>query len=233
MAASPFQVTKKPLQSKEEQELQSLRQLAKTLKSQTGLAEEVVKALNASEEATQKENTKSYRDLITALGNARKSLTDLDQEWSDYRSQWAAYMDSVSQMWIEQAESFEKGEEAFAVKRKEAVEKIQDLRSKLNVIHQKTMKTEQDPGVENVEAAEEMEQTENVEDKEDTAEYAHLQSLKTQMSSAVKVLKESIEARERARARSRSVRHGGTTDDEDCQLVEPKEKVPKKTPGGV
>ena len=78
-----------------------------------------MKALHASEEAMQKEHTKSYRDLITALGSARKSLTDLDQEWADYRSQWAAYMDSVSKMWIEQAESFEKGEDVFAQKRKD------------------------------------------------------------------------------------------------------------------
>lgn len=85
---SPFQTARKQqLPSKEEQELQSLRMLAKTLKSQSGLTEEVTKALQATEEAALKENTKSYRDLITALGNARKLLVDLDAEWADYRSQ--------------------------------------------------------------------------------------------------------------------------------------------------
>lgn len=229
-APSPFQVAKKQLQTKEEQELQSLRNLAKTLKSQSGLAEEVVKALNASEEAMQKEHTKSYRDLITALGSARKSLTDLDQEWADYRSQWAAYMDSVSKMWIEQAESFEKGEDVFAQKRKDVIEKIQGLRAKLQDIHRKTMKTEQEPGSENADEVE-MAEAELMEEKEDNAEHAHLQTMKTQMSTAVKVLKESIEAR--VRPRSRSARRGGGTDEEDCQIVEPKPKDAKKTPGGV
>ena len=231
VASSPFQVAKKQLQTKEEQELQSLRNLAKTLKSQSGLAEEVVKALNASEEAMQKEHTKSYRDLITALGSARKSLTDLDQEWADYRSQWAAYMDSVSKMWIEQAESFEKGEDVFAHKRKDVIEKIHGLRAKLHDIHRKTMKTEQEPGSEDADDAVEMAEAELMEEKEDTAEHAHLQTMKTQMSTAVKVLKESIEAR--VRPRSRSARRGGGTDEEDCQILEPKPKDAKKTPGGV
>ena len=233
VAASPFQVAKKQLQTKEEQELQSLRNLAKTLKSQSGLAEEVVKALHASEEAMQKEHTKSYRDLITALGSARKSLTDLDQEWADYRSQWAAYMDSVSKMWIEQAESFEKGEDVFVQKRKNVVEKIRGLREKLNDIHQKTMKTEQEPGTDNAEEEAEMAEAELMEEKEDTAHQVHLQTMKTQMTTAVKVLKESIEARVQPRPRSRSARRGGGAEDEDCQILEPKPKDAKKTPGGV
>ena len=187
-AVSPFQAAsskKTALQTKEEQELQSLRSLARTLKAQTGLSEEVVKALNATEEATQKEQTKSYRDLITALGNARKSLADIDQEWTDYRTQWANYMDTLSRTWVEQAESFEKGEEAFTLKRQETVEKIQELRARLNTIHQKTMHSGLDAQNDTAEAAEEIAQTEDMEVKEDGDEHAKLQKLKTRMTSAV------------------------------------------------
>ena len=234
IASSPFQQAKKPLPTKEEQELQTLRMLAKTLKTQSGLGEEVMKALHASEEAMQKETTRSYRDLITALGNARKMLSDLDQEWEDYRLQWANYMDTVSRTWIEQAESFEQGESAFMTKRKEAIEKIQDLRSKLNAIHQKTMKSEQGAGLEQTEAEAEMAQTEDVEDADTTGEDARLEVLKTQMSSAVQVLKDSIEARvrHRERPRSRSQRRQDGKED-DVQIVEPIPKLPKTTPGGV
>ena len=234
IASSPFQQAKKPLPTKEEQELQTLRMLAKTLKTQSGLGEEVMKALHASEEAMQKETTRSYRDLITALGNARKMLSDLDQEWEDYRLQWANYMDTVSRTWIEQAESFEQGESAFKTKRKEAIEKIQDLRSKLNAIHQKTMKSEQGAGLEQTEAEAEMAQTEDVEDADTTGEDARLEVLKTQMSSAVQVLKDSIEARvrHRERPRSRSQRRQDGKED-DVQIVEPIPKLPKTTPGGV
>ena len=233
---SPFQTAKKQqLPSKEEQELQSLRMLAKTLKSQSGLTEEVTKALQATEEAALKENTKSDRDLITALGNARKLLVDLDAEWADYRSQWAAYMDQVSRTWVEQAESFEKGEEAFSLKRKEAVEKIQDLRARLHVAHQKTMQPGQEPGQDTQEAEAEMQQAEDMEEPDNTAEQASLAAARNQMTSAVQGLKESIEARvkSRERPRSRSQRRKDGKDDEEVQIVEPASKQTKKTPGGV
>ena len=235
IANSPFQQAKKQLPSKEEQELQTLRMLAKTLKSQSGLGDEVMKALHASEEAMQKETTRSYRDLITALGNARKMLNDLDQEWEDYRLQWANYMDTVSRTWIEQAESFEQGESAFMAKRKEAIEKIQDLRSKLNTIHQKTMKSEQSAGAEQTDAEAEIAQTADMEATDTSVEEARLEALKTQMTTAVQVLKDSIEARvkSRERARSRSQRRQDGKEDDDVQIMEPGSKLPKKTPGGV
>lgn len=228
---SPFQVAKKALLSKEEQELQTLRALAKTLKTQqAGLPEEVVRALHASEEAAQKETTRSYRDLITALGSARKHLADLDQEWEDFRSQWSNYMDLVSKTWIEQAESFEKGEEAFASKRKEAIERIQELRTKLNVMHQKTMKTETIAD-ETEQAEAEMAQTAEMENDEQAAEAARIESLKLKMTGAVQVLKESINARVRPRSRSARRKDG---DEDDCQIVEPPPKHTKTQPqGGV
>lgn len=226
---SPFQVAKKALPSKEEQELHTLRMLAKTLKTQqAGLPEDVMKALHATEEAAQKENTRSYRDLITALGSARKLLADLDQEWEDFRSQWANYMDLVSKTWIEQAESFEKGEETFAARRKEAVERIQELRTKLNVMHQKTMKTEQSPD-DTVQAEAEIAQTAHMEVGENAVESERIEKMKVNMTSAVRALKESIEARTRHRSRSARRKDGEET---DCEIIEPEPKQ-SKLPGGA
>ena len=173
------------------------------------------------------------RSDYTALGSARKTLSDLDQEWEDYRMQWANYMDTVSRTWIEQAESFEQGESAFMAKRKEAVDKIQELRAKLNTIHQKTMQSEQAADTEKAEAEAEIAQMDNMDQDDNAAEEARLENLKTQMTSAVQVLKDSIEARVKHRPRSRSARRHDKDKDDEVQILDPAPKQPKKTPGGV
>ena len=128
---------------KEDAELQALRHLHAQVRGQSGeQSEEVKKALAVLEASIRKDDAKSYKQLIYLLTQARKKLSDIEEQWDAFRSQWTAYLDTATKMWTSHIDSYEEGETKFSQKRKEAAEHLQQVRTQLHEIHVRTMSVE-------------------------------------------------------------------------------------------
>ena len=147
-------------------------------------------------------------------------LNEIDEQWEAYRNQWANYLDKASQMWMSHVESFEDGENKFAARRKEALQKLQSTRSALHEAHQRTM--EQD-GLErhDIENAKEgLDASMSVEEQEESE--SQLVQIKEDLTGIVRQVRTTIEERIKKRERSRP--REASADVEEVEVVEPADK---------
>eukprot|EP00435_Cladocopium_sp_Y103_P015830 s1892_g3.t3 len=129
-------------------ELAALRQMQKELKGKNNLPEDIKKVVATADQQIRKEDSRSHKQLVDQLRDARKKLTQLDEQWEAYRVQWANYIDKASQMWLSHVETYEEGENKFAEKRREALQHVQQTRTRLHEVHQRTMEDGNVGGVE-------------------------------------------------------------------------------------
>ena len=212
----------KPRQDKEDAELQALRHLHSQLRGHTGeQPEEVKKALAIVEAQTRKDDAKSYKQLIYTLTQARKKLSDIEDQWDTFRTQWSAYLDNATKMWTAQIDSYEEGETKFYEKRKEAAQYLQQVRAQLHDIHVRTMAVEGGtvPTGELQEGQTALDATMTIMDMDDATPQPQLDQLKTDLKGVVQKVKDTIE--EKMHKRPLASRSG---DGEDVQIVEPADK---------
>lgn len=199
-------------------ELVALRGLFRQLKAQNNLGEDVQRALAQAETTVKQSDTKGYRDLITAVGHARKQLESLDTQWAAYRAKWSLFLEESSRAWIAHLEGYEAGEHQMREKRKEMIMRIKQLREQLDAVHKRTMAA--DSGL-TTDAAAEVELTETAHMEEDLVDTSDIDKLKSSVLGAVKAAKDNIEDRLR-RARKVEVE-----DDDEVKLMEPAPKMQK------
>ena len=60
--------------------------------------EDVKKALAVIKAHARKDDAKSYRQLVGLLDKARKKLSDVEEQWENFRAQWANYLDNATKM---------------------------------------------------------------------------------------------------------------------------------------
>lgn len=210
----------KPKPEKDEAELLSLRTMYKELKGKTNLPDDIQRMVQSTEATLHKEDAKTYKQLIDQLKTARRKLSELDQQWEQYRVQWASYMEKASQLWLTQVEDFEAGENRFTEKRKETLLHLQQTRQRLHDVHKRTMESGLDMGTADVEKAQEaMDDTMQIETQDDPSTDTNLTQLKDGLTGVVKQVKTTIEAR--LKKRERSVPR---TPDDAVEVVEPADK---------
>lgn len=200
------------------QELQELRQLHAEVKKgeQT---EEIKKAVAIVEAMTRKEDAKSYKQLVSLLDKARKKLSDIDEQWEAFRSQWSTYLDNAMKMWTAHIDSYEEGENKFAEKRAEAAAHLQQVRTQLHEVHIRTMQGSGTiPQGELQEGQTALDETMSIEDMDTVAE-PHFNQLKEELKGVVQRVKDTIE--DKMSKRSLSVRQ---QEGEEAQIVEPADK---------
>ena len=220
--SSAMQPFGKPRQDKEDAELQALRHLHSQLRGHTGeQPEEVKKALAIVEAQTRKDDAKSYKQLIYMLTQARKKLSDIEDQWDTFRTQWSAYLDNATKMWTAHIDSYEEGETKFYEKRKEAAQYLQQVRAQLHDIHVRTMAVEGGtvPTGELQEGQTALDATMTIMDMDDATPQPQLDQLKTDLKGVVQKVKDTIE--EKMHKRPLASRSG---DGEDVQIVEPADK---------
>ena len=92
LAPSPETTYAQSSSAKESEELAKLRNLARMVKNQTGLPADLAKAMETIDAGSwEKEETREYRQLVSAWGQARKSMESLNQGWRTYREAWMTY----------------------------------------------------------------------------------------------------------------------------------------------
>ena len=211
----------KPNFGKDEAELHSLRHMYKEIKNKPNLPEDIKKVVQATESTVRKVDAKTHSQLVSQLNTTRKKLNEIDEQWEAYRNQWANYLDKASQMWMSHVESFEDGENKFATRRKEALQKLQATRSALHEAHQRTM--EQDGGLErhDIENAKEaLDASMSVEEPEEAE--SQLVQIKEDLTGIVRQVRSTIE--ERIRKRDRSRPREASAEIEEVEVVEPADK---------
>ena len=211
----------KPNFGKDEAELHSLRHMYKEIKNKPNLPEDIKKVVQATESTVRKVDAKTHSQLVSRLNTMRKKLNEIDEQWEAYRNQWANYLDEASQMWMSHVESFEDGENKFATRRKEALQKLQATRSALHEAHQRTM--EQDGGLErhDIENAKEaLDASMSVEEPEEAE--SQLVQIKEDLTGIVRQVRSTIE--ERIRKRDRSRPREASAEIEEVEVVEPADK---------
>ena len=214
----------KPKQDRDDSELHSLRTMYKKLKGKSNLPEDIQRMVQSTEATLHKEDAKTYKQLIDQLKTARRKLSELDQQWEQYRVQWATYMEKASQLWLAQVEDFESGEIKFTEKRKETLLHLQQTRQRLHDVHKRTMESGVDMGTGDAEKAQEaMDDTMQIEAQDDPSTDTNLAQIKQGLTGVVKV-KSTIE--ERLRKRERSVPR---LPDDAAEVIEPADK--RATPG--
>ena len=223
-AMQPFGKSRAELDK--EAELQALRQLHAQLRGHSGeQSEDVRKALAAVEASVRKEDAKSYKQLVSQLDRARKQLSDIEEQWEAFRFQWTSYLDNATKMWTAHIESYEEGENKFAVKRREAAVHLQQVRQQLHEIHVRTMAVEGTvPNVELEEGQTALDATMSIEDVETVTDTNQFTELKTDLQGVVQRVKDTIE--QKITKRSLAARAG---DGDDVQLIEPADKKTRES----
>ena len=216
----------KPRQEKEDAELLALRHLHSQIRGQAGeQPEEIKKALAVIEANSRKDDAKSYKQLIYLLTQARKKLSDVEEQWDSFRTQWTEYLDNATKMWTAHIDSFEEGEQKFSEKRREAALYLQYIRTQLHDVHVRTMSLEgMVPSGELQEGQTVLDDTMTIMDVEDTIAQPQLSQLKTDLKGVVQKVKDTIE--EKMSKRPLASRAG---DGDDVTLVEPADKKQRES----
>ena len=122
-------------------------------------------------------------------------------------------------------DSYEEGENKFAVKRKEAAVHLQQVRQQLHEIHVRTMAVEGTvPNVELEEGQTALDATMSIEDVETVTDTNQFTELKTDLQGVVQRVKDTIE--QKITKRSLAARAG---DGDDVQLIEPADKKTRES----
>ena len=172
-------------------------------------------------------DAKSHKQLIDQLKDARKKLSDLDEQWESYRVQWAGYLEKASQLWLSHVEDYESGERRFAEKRKDLISHLQDTRVRLHDVHMRTMEQGASQGTADaVNAQEALDATMQLADQEHPMEDTHLAQIRQELTGVVKQVKNTIEDRIKNRERSRS---RGRKEPDDVEVLSSTEKEPQNS----
>lgn len=219
-ASTVLQPFGKPRTDKEDAELQALRHLHAQVRGQTGEQSEEIKiALAVLEASIRKDDAKSYKQLIYLLTQARKKLSDIEEQWDSFRAQWTGYLDTATKMRTSHIDSYEEGETKFSQKRKEAAEHLQQVRTQLHEIHIRTMSLEGSvPQGELQEGQTALDDTMIIADMDVISEQPQFQQLKTELHGAVQKVRETIEEK-MAKRRRISERTPG----DEVEILEPRE----------
>lgn len=219
-AMQPFGKSKMET-TKEETELAALRNLHAQLREQPGeQTEEVKKALAVIEAATRKEDAKSYRHQVSLLDKARKKLSDIEEQWEAFRTQWTSYLDNATKMWTAHIESYEEGEHKFSQKRKEAAVHLQQVRTQLHEIHMRTMAAEGAvPQGELQEGQTALDATMSIAEMDDVADQPQFSQLKSDLRGVVQRVKDTIEEKMTKRSVATRMAEG-----DEIEIVEPADK---------
>ena len=211
----------KPRVEKEDAELLALRHLHSQIRGQAGeQSEEIKKALAVIDANTRKDDARSYKQLIYLLTQARKKLSDIEEQWDSFRSQWSEYLDSATKMWTAHIDSYEEGEQKFSEKRREAALYLQYIRTQLHDVHVKTMSVEGTiPSGELQEGQTVLDVTMTITDVEDSIAEPQLAQLKTDLKGVVQKVKDTIE--EKMTKRSLAAR---ASDGDDVKVIKPVDK---------
>lgn len=209
----------KPRTEKDDAELLALRHLHAQVRGQPGeQSEEVKKALAVLEASIRKDDAKSYKQLIYLLTQARKKLSDIEEQWDSFRAQWTGYLDTATKMWTSHIDSYEEGETKFSQKRKEAAEHLQQVRTQLHEIHIRTMSLEGSvPQGQLQEGQTALDDTMIIADMDVISEQPQFKQLKSELHGAVQKVRETIEEK-MAKRRRISEKTG-----EEVELVEPRD----------
>ena len=199
----------------------------KELKDKPNLPDDIQKVVKNAEVTLRKADAKSHKQLIDQLKDARKKLSNLDEQWEAYRLQWAGYLEKASQLWLSHVEDYESGEKSFAEKRKELLTNLQETRVRLHDVHMRTMEQGISAGTtEAVHAQEALDATMQIEDQDHPAEDTHFAQIRQELTGVVQQVKSTIEDRIKKRDRSRS---RGRKDVEDGEVVEVAVKEPQNS----
>ena len=133
------------------------------------------------------------------LTQARKKLSDIEDQWDTFRTQWSAYLYNATKMWTAQIDSYEEGETKFYEKRKEAAQYLQQVRAQLHDIHVRTMAVEGGtvPTGELQEGQTALDATMTIMDMDDATPQPQLDQLKTDLKGVVQKVKDTIEEKMR------------------------------------
>eukprot|EP00435_Cladocopium_sp_Y103_P038082 s2572_g10.t1 len=173
---------------KDDAELIALRNLASKVRTQQDeQSEDVKKALAAVEAHVRKDDAKSYHQLVSLVKTAKKKLSDIEEQWEAFRSQWTQYLDKATKMWTAHIDSYEEGENKFAEKRKEAATQLQQVRGQLHAIHIRTMEGTVTKG-ELQEGQTALDATMQIDDMDNVAEQPQFCQLKTDLKGAASLL---------------------------------------------
>eukprot|EP00435_Cladocopium_sp_Y103_P063853 s993_g25.t1 len=223
-SSSALQPFPKPKTSSEA-ELAALRHLHKELQGKPGLTEDIKKAMAVVEANIRKEDSKSHKQLVDQLREARKKLSQLDDQWEAYRLQWANYIDKASQMWISHVEAFETGELKFAEKRREALHHLQQTRARLHDVHQRTMDEGRIGEVEVESAQEALDATMKMEEQDAPETVSSFDQIKVELTGVVQQVKSTIE--EKLKKRDRSLPPKSAEDNDEIEILEQPDKKQK------
>eukprot|EP00435_Cladocopium_sp_Y103_P023500 s582_g5.t1 len=215
-AMQPFGKSKLE-KDKEDAELLALRNLSVKVRNQPEeQSEDVKKALAAVEAATRKDEAKSYHQLVSAVKTAKKKLSDVEEQWEAFRTQWTQYLDKATKMWIAHIDSYEEGEKKFTEKHHEAAEHLQQVRGQLHAIHVRTMEGTVTAG-ELQEGQTALDSSMQIEEMEAATEQPHLLQLKTDLKGVVQKVRDTID--EKITKRSLSARQADG-DEVEARIVD-------------
>ena len=173
-----------PPPSKESEEMQKYRALARTLRTSTqSMPEEVMAALAALETTNSKEETKTYHQLVTSMGQCKKDLASLQANWKNYRTSWVKYCQEMLHLWEKHTAAYEEGEKNFVAQQAEAKQRLEEVKSKLGALHQQATAEER----------EEMNVDVDEEEPATTAATANIKKMRDAMNAAMTTLKDSVE----------------------------------------
>ena len=170
--------------SQPSEELQKLRGLHKALRNANIDNDDVAKALAQVEASVGKEDTRTYKQLVSSLGVAKKEVQETNESWKNYRKSWLRYSEEMLKLWETHVAHYEAGEQQFAKDKKEALQRLEDVKLKLKAMHEKTTATE----------AEQFDEEEEEEHMDDTPDATiPFKKLRDAMSEAVSTMKASTE----------------------------------------
>ena len=135
----------------------------------------------------EKEETKEYRQLVSAWGQARKQMDSLNQSWKTYRESWMAYVEKLISQWDSHVTQYEQGEKDFIKQKADAAAKMEDLRVRIKEAHTRAIELK----AEHLEHPAFEEETQDSEMTEHTAQHKRLrESMETMMTQMKSCLEE-------------------------------------------
>ena len=171
--------------SKDTEELQKLRGLMKAIKSSgQALPEEITKAVESVETVCGKEETKTYRTLVTNLGTARKELSEVTTAWRNYKAAWVKHCAEMMTLFESQLTSYEEGEANFQKQRQVALDKVEEVKSRVKEMHDKVTSTHEDAA---------MLEAEEAEDPDIAEPTIQVKKLKSAMKEAISTVQATME----------------------------------------
>ena len=148
------------------------------------LTEDVQKALDAVETSVGKEETRTYKALVSAMGTAKKDIEQTSHQWRGYRQSCIQYCQETAQQWEDHLKEFEKGEAIYAKAKQDATSRLSEIKEQIKEIHEKTTASQQEQEDMDFEVETEAEVA---------ASQLHIKKMKEAMQGAVTTMKTTAE----------------------------------------